>query len=547
MPPRRAAVVAALAAWGLAAAALRAQVVREKVSVEVVTIRLTARDASGASVDDLSAVDLALLVDGQPVAIDTLTRPSPAAVVDDREGPPTIGAPKRIRTLIFFDEGATSIIDRRVVFDELERLLEAERSRSRRDVMVGRFGGSGLEIACPWTSQADQAIAALRQLRGTPSFNRMPGPSGLGASGTPVVWYQTYGEHLHHALLEALAAFPDDSADRQLVVVSGGTTLMRPSDLASVLRCQMSPAERTRLQLIDSDVSRAHAREIERATFALWSRAVNPSGHILTMSDVVAKAIERDVAMIPIAAEAMHRDHDLGFEQRPRRLDQPPGVIAAGDGRMTPRMGVVQAMMEIAGSTGSEPILVPARTGDRLSEIEARPTYVLTFRDPAGNHRYHQIQLTSRRSGVTVHSRRGYRLPTEDERMLDAVVARLVDPSPVPGADPLSARAILSGAEASAGKTALLSIRIEPPRETTPPAQRGITVVGVGEDAGGQRTEPVSWSGIAQAVGDEAGVYALTVKFGVRPEDFRWSLALRDDDTGLISYLVIPATPRVKG
>jgi VWFA-related protein len=539
MLPRRAAVVAALAFSGLAAPELRAQAVREKVAVEVIDLRLTARDRTGQMVGDLTPADLSLTVDGRSVAIDTLTGPSTPAASDDSADPGS-SASRRIRTFLFVDEGATVFIDRRVVCEELERLLSTEGPRSRREVMVGRFDGSGLEIACPWTSQPDQAISALRQVRGAPSFNRMPSASESSGSGTPAIWFQSYGERLHQGLLEALAAFPDDAADRQLVIVSGGTALMRPMDLIAVLRCEMSPAERTRLQLLDSDVSRAHAREIERATFALWSRAANPLGHALTMSDVVAKALERNVAIVPVAAEATHRGIDLGFEQRMRRLDRPP-VAAAGDGRMTARTSVTQAMSEIAESTGTEPILVPGRTGDRLPEIENRPTYTLTFRDPAADHRYHQIELASRRPGVTVQYRRGYRLPTDDERMLDAVIARLVAPSP--GPDPLNARVSLSSGGSSEGRTALLSVRIEPPRETAPPLQRRLVLVAVGEDASGQRTEPVSWSETAHAAGGEPGVYALTTRLGARPGDFRWSLAVRDEDTGLTSFVLVLPGP----
>src|SRR5262249_29883965 len=147
-------------------------------------------------------------------------------------------------------------------------------------------------------------------------FQRLPSASDLAGSGTPAIWLEGYSERLHKALLQALAAFPNDPADRQLLLVSGGTTLLRPKDLEACLRCEMTSAERARLQTLNSAVSRAHAREIEGATFALWSRAANPRGNVLTMSDVVAKAIERDVAMIPVSAEGTHRGNGLGLDQR---------------------------------------------------------------------------------------------------------------------------------------------------------------------------------------------------------------------------------------
>ena len=50
-----------------------AQPVRERVSVGVVTISLTAQTSSGKPVRDLALEDLSLRVDGQPVRIDSLT------------------------------------------------------------------------------------------------------------------------------------------------------------------------------------------------------------------------------------------------------------------------------------------------------------------------------------------------------------------------------------------------------------------------------------------------------------------------------------------
>jgi hypothetical protein len=48
-----------------------AQTMRERVSVGAVTVTLTARDGSGRPVRDLRASDLAVFVDGKPVAVDT--------------------------------------------------------------------------------------------------------------------------------------------------------------------------------------------------------------------------------------------------------------------------------------------------------------------------------------------------------------------------------------------------------------------------------------------------------------------------------------------
>ena len=273
MSLRRFAAVALLPAWSVFAPPLGAQVVREKVAVEVLTVRLSASDRSGRPVEDLSPADLVLRVDEKPVAIETFGRS--AGAHSNSEGDPAASAaptprlppePRRpTRTLVFADEGDTESVDRRVVYEQLERVFEGAGADPRREIMVARFAGGRLEVTCPWTDRSDRAVSALRALRGSPAMNSMPSASGLPGSGTPAIWIQTYQERLHQALLEALAAFPDDPADRQLLLVTGGTALMRPNDLIACLRCQLSDAERTRLRLLTTDIGAAHARDIERA------------------------------------------------------------------------------------------------------------------------------------------------------------------------------------------------------------------------------------------------------------------------------------------
>jgi hypothetical protein len=61
-----------------------AQPVRERVNVAVIRISITAQTSSRKPVRDLVAEDLTLLVDGQPVRIDSLTASSPAARQQER-------------------------------------------------------------------------------------------------------------------------------------------------------------------------------------------------------------------------------------------------------------------------------------------------------------------------------------------------------------------------------------------------------------------------------------------------------------------------------
>ena len=558
---RRASVCIVVAAAAASPSWVAAQTVRERVAVEVITIRLTARDASGKRVEDLSPSDLVLTVDGKPVAIETFVRPSaPGASVAAAEGEPGDSAdrpsssaqPRLVRTLIFIDEGQTNAFDRKDVLDELDGFIRAPDS-GRREFLVARFDGSRLKMESPWTSDAGLATAAVGRIRQGPAVNRIPSAGQVAADTAPnrftsATWISHHGEHLHEALLEALAAFPNEPAERRLLIVSGGASLMRPTDLAAVLACRMTPGESARLSAAagnGGDIAAAHAREIDRATFALWSRAVNPSGGGLTMSEILAKAVERDVAVIPVEAEAFDRgDMDLSVRQMTVAsaggVGQTCPVGGIGVGGLSPRLAVGQTMTEIAESTGAEPILVPKKTAARLTEIGGRAVYAMTFRDPTGDHRYHQVEVACRRPGVKIEYRRGYRIPGEDERTLDAVVARFLQPGQ--GSDPMAVSILQSSTEGKGGRAATrLDIRYSPPLETGAHDEREIQLIAVGEDGNGNRTEPIAWSGTAHREAEASTEFAAKVTLGIPPGAFGWSVAVRDQPTGLTSYVFVPA------
>jgi VWFA-related protein len=520
-------IATAIAAGVFAAARLAAQSagsVREKVAVEVITIHLTARDHSGGRVVDLLPAELSLTVDGRPVAIETFAPPDglEAAVSSENSEGAAALRERTVRTLIFVDEAATLIFDRKDVLDELDRFIRGPASENR-EFLVARFDGTRLRMESAWTSDAAVTAAAVGRIREKPSLNRVPTASGVSGFGSAEL-IQATRDRMNAALLEAIAAFPVEPAERRLLVVSSGTTLLRPTDLAMVLACQLTPGDRARLwSRPRSEVATMHAREVERATFSLWARAVNPGGDALSMSDVTAKALERDVAIIPVSAEAVGRG----------------GMPAAGDGQISIGIGVGQSMMEIAESTGAEPILLPRKTAARLNEIGGRAVYAMTFQDPMGDHRYHRVAVTCRRPGVRIEYRRGYRIPGDDERTLDAVVAQFLQPRQ--RSDPMATVIHPSRVPGDRGHAATkLDIRYSPPLETGAGDERAIQIVAVGEDAEGSRTEPIAWSGTAYraSTGDD---FEAEMTLGIPPGAYGWSIAVRDQPTGLTSYAFVSA------
>jgi VWFA-related protein len=542
---RRRLAVLALPLAGLLTAAAAAQIVREHVSVEVVTLTVTARDGAGRPIRDLRSSDLRLLVDGKPVAIDTLAletglpaaaaaatgvpalTPAPGEVLSPVPAPSS--SPLRpLEVAIIADEIDTKTTDRRDVYDELLRYLESPANGIRR-FFVGRFSVGHLHTECPWTSDAEAARAAIQRLRDHPNIERIPTISeknidtrgdAVGITGLEIEMHRA---RLLTAVLEALAAFPDSSGRRELILVSGGTLLTRSTDLAvpSLGRPERGPRRPAR-----ESVDTARALDLQRETFELWSRATSTGRNRLDVPDVVAKAVERNIVLIPISAEAFGRGMNPGVEEKsPPRLEG-----------LSLQLGAAQVMMEMAEDTGGEPVLLPRKTAARLTEIEERASYSVTFRDPgAGDHRSHRIELACSRPGIRLEYRRGYRISAPEERMLDQVFARFLQKPRE--SDPLNLSTSLSPALSKQGRSVTrLSVRYSPPIATGETGDRDVTLLAVGENAEGTRTEPIRWNGVARRL--DTGDFEATLDLGVPPGSFNWSIALRDDSTRLVSFVL---------
>jgi VWFA-related protein len=237
-----------------------AQTVHEKVSVEVITVRLTARDASGKRVEDLEAPDLVLTVDGKPVSIETFSGPENlsgskiAEVTGPAAGRPDGAAPRSLddaplRTMIFVDVAGTHPFERKDVCAELNRFVRAS-GPANREFLVAQFDGKRVGMETGWTRDPEAAAAALQRIGSGSALNVIESPGTVAASTGPLAfssgtWLQITAERFHEAMLEALAAFPHAPGQGRLLVVSGGTSLMRPQDLNSILACQITPSERS--------------------------------------------------------------------------------------------------------------------------------------------------------------------------------------------------------------------------------------------------------------------------------------------------------------
>lgn len=549
----------------LAVSFVDAQTVREKVSVDLISVRVTARDALGHRVDNLKASDFQLTVDGKLVPIDGLSgpislaeepetsHPTESAPSPQAAAPP---APRRssgeplIRTFIFVDETQTNPFDRKDVCAELEKYVRTV-AGSGNEFLVARFDGRLYKLT-DWTSNGEVVARALHDIAERGQLQHVPGPAELGRNTGSTAffsnaWIPLYSDLVQRALLECLTTLPQTGGRGRLMVVTNGTTIISPDELALGTNPDLltsNPTLSPRYGQSSGMTFAVHDFE-DTPSFQRWSRAVNPGRYILTTVDVLAKAVEYGVEFIPVYSEAIDRgDFDMSEMMAP--LGHDPGqtgmaVPTAGDGRLSPHLVAAASLSNIAAQTGAESVGNGRNAAKRMAQIDARASYVLTFRDPSPDHGYHSIQLKSLRPGLRIVYRRSYRIPEEVERTLDTVVAGFLTPARPDRV--MNARIDQSPATDSKSRPAtLLDVAYAPPLETGASDDRRLQLIAVGRDSDGNLTEPIQSTVTAQRVEDDSR-FDASVMLDVAPR-YAWSIAVTDEPTGLTSYVFVPAPPR---
>jgi VWFA-related protein len=551
-----------------AAALLPAQTVhdptvREKVSVDLISVRVTARDALGHPVDNLKASDLQLGVDGKIVPIDTLSGPlnlvvdepdagkatetPPSSRVDAASPPRRPSGETLVRTFIFVDETQTNPFDRKDVCVGLAKYARTAAGPGN-EFLVARFDGKLYKLT-DWTSDGEVVARALHAISERGQLEHVPGPSTLGANTGPGAffsdaWIPLYSDLVQRAILESLTTLPQTGGRGRLMLVTNGTTVVSPDELALGTNPELLTSNPTLSPRYgqSSGMTFAVHNFDDTPSFERWSRAVNPRGQILTTVDVLAKAVEYGVEFIPVYTEAIDRgDFDMSEMMAPLGHDPRQtgmSVPTAGDGRLSPHLVTAAALADIAAQTGAESVGNGRNVQARMAQIDARASYVLTFRDPSPDHAYHTITLKSLRPGVKIVYRRSYRIPEETERTLDTVVAGFL----TPGRPDALMNATISQSPATDSKSrpaTRLDLAYAPPLETGAADERRVKLIAVGRDADDNLTEPIQWTGTAQRVESEPR-FDASVMLDVAPK-YAWSIAVTDEPTGLTSYVFIPA------
>ena len=567
---------------GIAALA-SAQGFRESVRVGLVTVRLEVRGQDGRLLQDLKASEVKLKVDGKDVPVEGLDRVEAAAhsavpkPAESADGPASAPASQEIAAApatpappspdlylaILVDETSTNSFDRRDVHRQIESFL-ASKMAPGVHVMLERFDGH-LRIECPWTTDASKLLAAAKKMSKRTFDSRMPSPSSLadeiskGRKPRDVeLEVDLAARRSFDGINQALLQFPAGVPGRMgLVFISDGTPLMTPFDLSLMLSGANAGARDSlslraqSLRSIERDNEGAKLIDAQLRDEALSTLTVFSAGSDATWvrraAAITKKALELDIAFYLVDSEAIERGTNPGSSSKwPGR--SMPGVQGgaslpySGSG-MTARVAVAQSMETLAGTTGGQAILVSNQFSDRLGTVVAeRATgYALTFRDPTpGDSHFHKIEITIERPGAKVAYRRGYRVPSDEERTIDAILANLSEPR---AENPLQAKVSFEEIRKEGGRH-IIAMRLEYPRPPEAPGpgtnERDIQIWAICSDDDGNRAKPLSRKSKAQSLsGEKAGPFADAIQLGLPPGPYTWSIALKDIPSGLTSYLVV--------
>jgi VWFA-related protein len=515
---------------------------QEHVTVDAVQIRVFAVGASGARIEDLKREDLTLRVDGRVMLIETL-------VLEDTPEPPAspslaasrAGAEAEVvaphaapaaALMIVVDESTTSIPIRKEALGQLMRFVETDGRTLQ--VLVATYRLGSLRPDLPWTTDRARVVSTLRRLRDHPTIQSTP--TGMLTSRTNVAEFEMLRVRLQVALMQALAMFPDGRMERQLLLVTGGRTLASALDVAGTLADGRSVGtsgknvpDSSAVDAPDDPLGmNAPDGLLGNGGFELWSLVVGGALANLDNRALKAKAIERDVALVPIATSYMNPG---GYgDVASKRSKQVSGLSA--------EVATNQALWDLARETGGGSVILAGKAAAQLARRSERAAYLLSFRYRSSEaERFHTIRLTSNRPSVLLEYRRGFQIRTVDERILDTVVTQFA--MRADDANALSLVASVEPGRVVADHT-LLTLRFSPPGGIGVGQPRAVKVVAVGRDTDGTWTQPVRWSGEAADSGD--GVYEVKVELTIAPGSFAWSVGLRDELTSLDGYTIVPAT-----
>jgi VWFA-related protein len=559
----------ALACLPALSALLFAQTFEEKVRVELVRIEVLATDAQSRPIRDLRPDEVRVRVDGRSTTIEGLEAPQSAQASSPLSLPPTVpDSPRatpvpveraktppptprpRYLMAILADETSSEQSNRQAVYAELFRFLEGGLPPGV-EAQLMRFDGH-LRVECPWTSDGGRLRRVAAAMARRPVASRVGAPGAL--SGNPEqgafnMQLEAMEAEVHirtslAGLFDALRTFPDTPGRKALYFVSDGAPFLAPSEVAKDLIASSTSS------VDGSDPNAAYRAAIEAqrdSDLLLDSLAWNRTHSASLLTDVARLALVRGVEIHPVRAAPQDLSGrvrtDRSFSARATARGGAPLDARSLRNAATPPttdIAAGQSMEAVAETTGGEAVLSRRSFEDGLKqEVENRDAaYVISFRDPfAGDHRFHKVEITSTRGGARLRYRRGYRVLDVAESLLESAVNRLYVAS---DANPLGVRLRIDspGMEKGRVRADITVAYPAPPRAGGGTAEGGavrvVAFCAVRDgalrhfDLGGA-AESAVFGGVSWRT--RAGGIALP------PGAYRWSFAIRDEETGITSYL----------
>ena len=538
---------------------------REDVRVELVRVDVIATDGAGRAIADLRASEVHVRVDGKPAGIESFERlgvaePAPvrpleaipvATAREPERAMPTASSSSRDPYFLAFlmDETSSSPANRQMLCDELLGFLQRGLPADVR-MLVMRFDGV-LRVETGWTSDIDRvrrAVAALRRSRTVPRLG-VPGQLSGNQQGAANLELDAMEATMHArtslaGLFDALRVFPDVPGRKAFFVASDGAPFLTSSEIArDLIQSSTTSVEP------GADAQRRAELEADRDSDLLldglsWDRARSTP----LVTEIARLALLRGIEVHPVRAAP----HDFGgrvtaehgFNQR-ATVQGGRSFSARSDrgGDSVPLTDIQagQGMQTLAETTGGEAILSRRAFDDGLRrELALRDSgYVLAFRDPfPGDHRFHRIEISTDRRGTTLRFRRGYRVLDTREMLLEGATNRIFLAA---DANPLAVRIdlqSLGAAGANARVEVAIGYPVLPAAGGIPAEAGGMQVLGFCAVRDGRLRKAIDWKGPADRTSFGPAIWLVrSEKILLPPGNYRWSFAVRDERTGITSYL----------
>jgi hypothetical protein len=278
-----------------------------------------------------------------------------------------------------------------------------------------------------------------------------------------------------------------------------------------------------------------------------WNRTKSQS----LLTDIARLALVRGIEIHPVRSAPHDLDArvrtDRAFHERATvQMGRPTNPRSQRSAETPPRGDIAagQGMEAAAEATGGEAVLSRRMFQDGLRrEVSERDAaYVLTFRDPfRGDHRFHRIEISLEKPGVRLRYRRGYRILDAREALIEGIVNRLHLPA---DQNPLGARLQFDSLGEEKGlAVARITVAYPSPPEAGGLVARvaggeNVTVLGVCAVRDGALSDPIDFSGIPERTSLPNSTWLVrSGSIRLKRGAYRWSFAIRDEETGITSYL----------